>query len=433
MRPGSRRHAERMKTLAREQCKAELVRRLRTVRPDSARRWGRMSAHQMICHLSDAFRMAIGQKPVSDATGRLQRTLVKWIALYLPVRWPPGIPTRPEIDQQVGGNEAGRLCRGRRRARGAPGARGDAAEGVRLAGASNLRQDVARRLAPLGVPARGPSPASVRRLRNPQTAARGAETIIRRRRLAIQPASLRIRRQPETGAFRMRACVAFDRGRGRVRGPRAEWIGRAGALAAVERSGAERRGARRCAARVERLQERQLEGRDSGPWFFEPDRLGRHAVSHDGGANRQGRRRTRRRRRPRSRRQRGRGGTSLRRDGDRSPLGEDALAADRGDRDPARGIPPDLRQLRLAQSRDGRPARVCLLRLAGSLRVRHEREADLEARLQPADEDAPPVRRGGRGRAPRGQADHGVRSPGAGPARRDRRGDRQGAVERPAQ
>jgi hypothetical protein len=64
-----------------------------------------MSAHQMVCHLGDSFRMVIGRKPVSDATGRLQRTVVKWIALYLPLRWPPGILTRPEIDQHGGGTK----------------------------------------------------------------------------------------------------------------------------------------------------------------------------------------------------------------------------------------------------------------------------------------------------------------------------------------
>ena len=94
---------ERMKTLARERCKAEIVRRLRTVGPESARRWGRMSAHQMVCHLSDSCRMMIGRKPVSDANGRLPRTLVKWIALYAPLRWPAGILTRPEIDQECAG------------------------------------------------------------------------------------------------------------------------------------------------------------------------------------------------------------------------------------------------------------------------------------------------------------------------------------------
>lgn len=57
----------------------------------------------MVCHLSDSCRMMIGQKPVSDAIGRLPRAMVKWIALYLPLRWPAGILTRPEIDQQVAG------------------------------------------------------------------------------------------------------------------------------------------------------------------------------------------------------------------------------------------------------------------------------------------------------------------------------------------
>ena len=92
-----------MRTLARPRDKAEILRRLRSVRPESAGRWGRMSAHQMVCHLSDSFRVVTGQKPVSHATGLLPRTIVKWTALYLPLRWPAGIATRPEIDQEVGG------------------------------------------------------------------------------------------------------------------------------------------------------------------------------------------------------------------------------------------------------------------------------------------------------------------------------------------
>ena len=92
-----------MKTLARERDKAEILIRLKNVQLDSVPVWGRMSAHQMICHLSDAFRMVTGQKTVSSASGPLQRTVVKWIALYLPVHWPVGILTRPEIDQAAGG------------------------------------------------------------------------------------------------------------------------------------------------------------------------------------------------------------------------------------------------------------------------------------------------------------------------------------------
>jgi hypothetical protein len=92
-----------MKTLARLRDKTEIIQRLRTVTADSAGRWGRMSAHQMVCHLNDSFLLMTGKKPVSQATGLPQRTIVKWIALYMPLPWPAGIATRPEIDQEIGG------------------------------------------------------------------------------------------------------------------------------------------------------------------------------------------------------------------------------------------------------------------------------------------------------------------------------------------
>jgi hypothetical protein len=92
-----------MKTLAREIDRADILRRLKTLGPDSTRRWGRMSAHQMVCHLSDSFLAVTGRKAMSMATGPLQRTVIKWTALYLPMPWPAGYPTRPEIDQTLGG------------------------------------------------------------------------------------------------------------------------------------------------------------------------------------------------------------------------------------------------------------------------------------------------------------------------------------------
>src|SRR5262245_39400659 len=92
-----------MKTLALDNDKAEILERLRTLRPDSARNWGRMSVHQMVCHLSDAFRMGSGGRVVGNIGGPLQRTVIKWVALYLPMRWPPGINTVPELDQACGG------------------------------------------------------------------------------------------------------------------------------------------------------------------------------------------------------------------------------------------------------------------------------------------------------------------------------------------
>jgi hypothetical protein len=92
-----------MKTLGRPRDKAEIVDRLRRLRPDSPRRWGSMSVAEMVCHLTDAFRMLVGEKAVRDRSTPLERTIVKWIALYAPLRWPAGIRTTPEFDQRSGG------------------------------------------------------------------------------------------------------------------------------------------------------------------------------------------------------------------------------------------------------------------------------------------------------------------------------------------
>ena len=62
-----------------------------------------MSAHQMICHLSDALRSALGEKYISPSTTLFKRMILKPLALWVPVPWPPGVRTRPEMDQQQGG------------------------------------------------------------------------------------------------------------------------------------------------------------------------------------------------------------------------------------------------------------------------------------------------------------------------------------------
>jgi hypothetical protein len=96
-----------MKSLASVERRAELIRRLRVMRPDFGARWGRMTAHQMMCHLADAFRMAAGDKRVSSGGSRLPAGLMKFVALYLPLPWPRGIMTSPEIDQLCEGTTPG--------------------------------------------------------------------------------------------------------------------------------------------------------------------------------------------------------------------------------------------------------------------------------------------------------------------------------------
>jgi hypothetical protein len=103
-----------VKTLAKESDKAEILRRLRTLRLDSRRRWGRMTSHQMICHLADSFRVLLGRMSVADGATPLHRPLIKWLALSLPVPWPHGIPTAPELDQAKGaGTPPGEFARDR--------------------------------------------------------------------------------------------------------------------------------------------------------------------------------------------------------------------------------------------------------------------------------------------------------------------------------
>src|SRR5713226_8812210 len=92
-----------MMSLSDPSVRQSIVYRVAQVRPGSKPLWDRMSAHQMLCHLSDSFRAALGEKRVSPATGMLQLTVVKWLALYAPIPWPTGIPTRPEMDQGAGG------------------------------------------------------------------------------------------------------------------------------------------------------------------------------------------------------------------------------------------------------------------------------------------------------------------------------------------
>lgn len=95
-------------TLANPADKQQIIERIRRIHPSSTRLWGKMTAPQMICHLSDSFRVTTGAKPW--ATGRIAVTwiplpswFVKWVALELPLPWPRGVATRPEVDQERSG------------------------------------------------------------------------------------------------------------------------------------------------------------------------------------------------------------------------------------------------------------------------------------------------------------------------------------------
>ncbi len=91
-----------MKALDQPECVRELGARLARMRPDTPRLWGKMTAPQMICHVSDAFLGVMGEKPMEVPCGFSMWPVIKYLALYAPMQWPKGVPTRPEFDQCAG-------------------------------------------------------------------------------------------------------------------------------------------------------------------------------------------------------------------------------------------------------------------------------------------------------------------------------------------
>lgn len=91
-----------MSTLFDPSIRKALTTRIDALRPDSARQWGRMSPHQSVCHLSDGFRMVLGERVVRSRVTALG-PVMRFVALSLPLQWPHGVKTMPESEQGVGG------------------------------------------------------------------------------------------------------------------------------------------------------------------------------------------------------------------------------------------------------------------------------------------------------------------------------------------
>ena len=81
--------------------KEELFHRIEKLTPAAKGRWGKLSATQMLRHLSEANRMALGEIVMPDRSTFLTRTVIKW--MFLNGIKPPGrekgnIQTFPEVD-----------------------------------------------------------------------------------------------------------------------------------------------------------------------------------------------------------------------------------------------------------------------------------------------------------------------------------------------
>jgi hypothetical protein len=85
-----------MKTIWDASVRQELRQRLGRLTPAAPRRWGTMSAPQMVTHLVDSLRMVLEEIPVAPKKLPIRFTPLKQLIIYwLP--FPKGAPTAPEL------------------------------------------------------------------------------------------------------------------------------------------------------------------------------------------------------------------------------------------------------------------------------------------------------------------------------------------------
>lgn len=80
--------------------------RLEKLTPDTAARWGTMTVNQMLAHMNDAHKIALGMKPAADKSNFYTNKIMFPVAVYLMPSWPKGEKTAPELDQKQEGTKA---------------------------------------------------------------------------------------------------------------------------------------------------------------------------------------------------------------------------------------------------------------------------------------------------------------------------------------
>ena len=74
----------------------EITDRITRLMPESKAQWGRMSAPQMVCHLAESLKMALGELPVQPKRVPIRYPPLKQFIVYL-APFPKNVPTAPEL------------------------------------------------------------------------------------------------------------------------------------------------------------------------------------------------------------------------------------------------------------------------------------------------------------------------------------------------
>ena len=93
----------RVKDISSPEVQRDVLLRIGRLSPDDHARWGKMSVHQMVCHLNDGYCVVLANRTLAPIDMGIPRPLLKWIALRAPVRWPKDVPAPYEIAQGLGG------------------------------------------------------------------------------------------------------------------------------------------------------------------------------------------------------------------------------------------------------------------------------------------------------------------------------------------
>ena len=101
----TRRRKELIRTVADSEALRLLKQRLSMLRPDTPRRWGTLTPHEMLCHLGDAAAMVLRARPRRVPIRERRRPIVKALALWIPFPWPHGWPTNPLHDPRAEGTK----------------------------------------------------------------------------------------------------------------------------------------------------------------------------------------------------------------------------------------------------------------------------------------------------------------------------------------
>ena len=78
----------------------QIAARVAVVTPVSSARWGRMNSLEMLCHLTEAFRLVLKERPTSRRRSLLRNAAGRYLALRSPLPWAHGYPTLPALDMK---------------------------------------------------------------------------------------------------------------------------------------------------------------------------------------------------------------------------------------------------------------------------------------------------------------------------------------------